>query len=140
MTQEQHTGALEPHLVTGAELAVIHAIRAKHIQPTAEMVADILARRANPPENDPDQSRLSGQIAQRPPTAPVRKPRGRPPKEPPWLQEAAKMVAEGLTQRKALRRLGVELTTPERKNIYRWRRFRLYVERHRRATLTSMVP
>jgi hypothetical protein len=58
--------------------------------------------------------------------------RGRPPKEPPWLAWAAELYAQGYTLRKALRKLGVVLSWPERRNIYRLKRFRELVEAYRR--------
>ena len=59
---------------------------------------------------------------------PDKRRRGRPEYAPPWLEEAARLMANGLTLRKALWRLGIHLSEKERKNIYRWKLFRQYHE------------
>src|SRR5262249_47321559 len=55
--------------------------------------------------------------------------RGRPPKEPEWLKPVAEAVGRGVPLRRALWREKVfGLTEPEIHNIYRWMRFRFYME------------
>jgi len=50
--------------------------------------------------------------------------RGRPPKEPPWLAWTIDLVAQGLTLRRALRRLDISLSEPELKGVYRLKLYR----------------
>jgi hypothetical protein len=71
---------------------------------------------------------------------PEGKRRGRPPKEPPWLEAAANLAVDKvITLGKALRMLGVELSMAERKKVYRWQRFKFYVEqRHRDRSLADI--
>lgn len=78
-----------------------------------------------PPVSD-DPAKQDGQ-------APRRRKRGRPAKNALWIALAAQYVAEGLTLRKALLRIGMNLTIAERKNVYRLKWFReiLQCERKR---------
>src|SRR5262249_15295531 len=60
--------------------------------------------------------------------------RGRPSKEPIWLKAVAGAVGRGTSLRRALWREGVYgLTEAEIRNIYRWVRFRRYMEEARIA-------
>jgi hypothetical protein len=64
-----------------------------------------------------------------PPTQPLRRKRGRPPFDPPWLKEAARMVGQGTPLRRALWRLGIhDFTEAQLKGMYRLVRFRRYME------------
>ena len=66
-------------------------------------------------------------------TAPkTKRPRGRPRKKPPWLDEVAHLYAQGFPSRSALCKVGEDnLSTAERKGIYRSKRFRQLVARYR---------
>lgn len=69
--------------------------------------------------------------------SPVRKPSrgGRPPIEKPWLQEAARLVAEeGMSLPEALKHLGIDLSGPEIENIRRLVRFRHFYEKYRQRS------
>ena len=69
--------------------------------------------------------------------------RGRPCKEPPYLQEVAEKVARGVPLRKALWSLGIyDFTERELKNTYRLKRFReLYeTEKIRLYRETRQIP
>jgi len=60
---------------------------------------------------------------------PTARKRGRPPKNPLWLADLADSYAQGIPMLRALRKMGMgDLTKAERKNIYRWKRFRQLVE------------
>lgn len=59
--------------------------------------------------------------------------RGRPPRKELWLAEVAELYAQDIPLGRALRKAGVTwLGYPERKNIYRLKRFRQLVESYRR--------
>jgi hypothetical protein len=59
---------------------------------------------------------------------------GRPPKEPSWLKSVAHAVGRGISLRRALWREGVYgLSEAEIRNIYRWVKFRRYMEEARIA-------
>src|SRR5712692_9417235 len=53
------------------------------------------------------------------PTAKPKRRRGRPPKDQLWMYEAAELFAQGLTLRRAARRVGVSLSESELRNVYR---------------------
>ena len=57
--------------------------------------------------------------------------RGRPPKSPPWLREAAQLVGRGISLRKALWRLGVQFTEAELRGTYRLVNFRRWMDEAR---------
>ncbi len=60
--------------------------------------------------------------------------RGRPPKDPPWLQPVAERMARGLSLRRALFAEGVYgLSEGQIRGIYRLVRFRKYVDEARIA-------
>lgn len=60
--------------------------------------------------------------------------RGRPPKEPSWLRTVAEAVGRGIPLRRALWREGIYgLSEAEIRNIYRWVKFRRYMEEARIA-------
>jgi hypothetical protein len=64
----------------------------------------------------------------------AQKRRGRPPKEPSWLKSVAEAVGRGASLRRALWRERIYgLSESEIRNIYRWVKFRRYMEEARIA-------
>jgi hypothetical protein len=63
--------------------------------------------------------------------------RGRPAYYPPWLEAAAKLVANGYTLRRALWRLGVSIPEKQLRQVYRWKLFREYYEEARRIFIAD---
>lgn len=61
-------------------------------------------------------------------TCSTKRVKGRPAHFPPWLEAAAQLVANGLTLRKALWRLGVSIPENQLRQVYRWTLFRKYCE------------
>jgi hypothetical protein len=52
------------------------------------------------------------------------RPPGRPPKEPEYFLELARLYVRGRSLRKALKRLGTTLTEAEMRNLYRLKRWK----------------
>ena len=146
-------------LVTPEELEVIEELQARGIHPTPKLVREYLAKgqvnvsgpsgpsRAESCEGTMESKNFEDLPGAEFPTdapseseayrSPVKRPkgsrRGRLPIDPPWYVQAAEMVANGLSLRRALWRLGIQLTERELQNVYRHVRFRTYLEEARIA-------
>lgn len=129
--------------VTEEENEAFDALKAQgHKTITTDMVDEWLAAKREAekvPRQVEDESSWTGYrppISDEPPTREGRirrrRKRGRPAKNDYWIHLAAKYMAEGFTLRKALIRQGMNLTLPERKNIYRLKRFREALQRERK--------
>lgn len=95
----------------------------------AEAKANAEAAKATKPLEPPQAAPAEAMPAQ--PAQKPKRPRGRPQKNPLWLQEVANSYAQGLPLGRALRKAGVtDLSESQRKGIYRWKRFRQLVESH----------
>ncbi len=114
---------------TPEEIEAVEALRKQgHETITTDMVEDWIAAKcqaeAVPHAEAPWTSYRPPSLATEDGQPRRRRKRGRPAKNDYWILLAAQYVAEGLTLRKALMRLGMNLRLAERKNIYRLKRFR----------------
>lgn len=126
--------------LTREEVETIHELEARGILATPQAVAELIVERSaaiqaqeqvlQPAEQHTRKTNwgVSVRVA-----LGLTTPRGgRPPRNEPWLEEAAKLVAGGATLREALIGLSVQFSEQDLNNIQRLARFRHYLEKYRR--------